>query len=156
MRRKGVHILRDKISRYINELREGRYRITLASIKYIDLCNSKINCINIIVEFTVGMILPSKDGTVNQNSCQNVVKPEKQLKTEKKSDSGSSEASVKKLDTGVSISATKLTLRESFKCTAEEFYSVLTVKEVMLFNRNGLMKQDSSCHSLLDALNSYE
>lgn len=104
MRRKGVHILRDKISRYINELRE---------------------------EFTVGMILPSKDGTVNQNSCQNVVKPEKQLKTEKKSDSGSSEASVKKLDTGVSISATKLTLRESFKCTAEEFYSVLTVKEMV-------------------------
>lgn len=74
-------------------------------------------------EFSQGMILPTKDqvnSTAPSKPTAVVEKHEKNNRIEKPSKRS-----------GVAIEVTTLTMTESFKCTAEEFYNAMTIKEMV-------------------------
>jgi len=101
----GVIKMRELIAQYIKELKE---------------------------EYAVGMILPKKgvDNTsqVAPKATANAVKNHSTGHEQSKSN----ESRLKQLDIGgVKIETTELTLKQTFKCTAEEFYNALTIKEMV-------------------------
>jgi len=107
MRAKGTDKIREQISTYITLLKE---------------------------EFTSGMILPRKDGTVSvKNDLPKVDRPQAPK---------NSAATVQNDKTGAKFTTTKIKFRESFKCTAEEFYRVMTLSEMVQAFTQGPCKLD--------------
>ncbi|XP_035232346.1 activator of 90 kDa heat shock protein ATPase homolog 2-like isoform X2 [Stegodyphus dumicola] len=93
LRTTGAEVIRQKLSEYVTCLRE---------------------------EFAKGLILPTKDSTVNE-----VTKTDK-VSTKKLSHSPAANTPVK-----TAFETSELKTVESFKCTADEFYRAMTVKEMV-------------------------
>lgn len=118
IRTKGAELLRKKVAEYIRDLKE---------------------------EFSVGMILPQKDGgNINDIIEKTPEKSEKNRTVQSKvAQSKSSEFGLKNLNiSGVKIHTTSLNLKETFKCTAEEFYNALTIKEMVQAFTHGPCKME--------------
>ncbi|XP_023209383.1 activator of 90 kDa heat shock protein ATPase homolog 1-like [Centruroides sculpturatus] len=74
-------------------------------------------------EFSQGMILPTKDNTAQLNVKPTVKKPTAPQNNQISAKPAS--------NVGVPMEMTKLSSTESFKCTAEEFFNAMTIKEMV-------------------------
>lgn len=102
MRSKGVDIMRAKLAIYISSLKE---------------------------EFSQGMILPTKENatqlnvkTITTSTITDTTKPVLQ---------NNQIPHKSKNIVGTPIDVTELSMTENFKCTAEEFYNAMTIKEMV-------------------------
>ncbi|XP_076047733.1 activator of 90 kDa heat shock protein ATPase homolog 1 isoform X2 [Oratosquilla oratoria] len=104
-------------------LHKGKEDMTAVFAAYIDSLKK---------EYASDLILPTKD--------QNVVKPAPKTNVSTSTSHimhSTNTSNMEKLELGCKIPTSKLTLTQTFKCTADEFYQAFTQKEmVVAFTRN--------------------